>query len=237
MECCSMNRKFLPLILLVLLSGSAAAQQVLFENPWDPQGTGGLALGSGFGNQSATTFTLGSDSTVQTVSIIVEDLFSRTLEYNWSVYSDVNGLPGGVPGPISGPTGLQSYVPLFSGEGTNFSALNIVPPDQFGFNAINEISIDIGPIDLSAGTYFLALSGQEGTGVDGWLPGISNTGSATAVVGGWTPAGAGGEALTVIGKVAAPEISSSSAIGALTLLLGSLMVLRGRRSTRPIAYA
>jgi hypothetical protein len=43
--------------------------------------------------------------------------------------------------------------------------------------------------------------------------------------------GAAGSALAG-GAVAAPEIDSASALGALTLLSGTLLVVRGRRRTR-----
>jgi hypothetical protein len=233
-------RKFLPLIVLVLLSGSATAQQVLFENPYDPQGTGGVGISYSFANSGATTFTLNANSTIQAVSVIVQDLFGGPMStYNWSIYADVNGMPGGAPGPISGPTGAPTYLPIVSGTATNiaepgdsvYSWLNIVPGiAPFNEDAINEVTIDTGPIDLAAGTYFLSLSGQVGVGTEGWLSGISNTGTASSFVGAFTPVSTGGEALTVIGKkITAPEIAPSSAIGALTLLLGSLVVLRGRR--------
>ena len=234
----AMSRKFLPLIVLVLLSGSATAQQVLFENPYDPTGSGGVGISYSTAYSGATTFTLGSDSTVRAVSFTVGDVFSSPMgSYNWSIYSDVNGMPGGAPGPISGPTGAPTYLPIVSGQAglstSTFSWYPIVPPvPNQSISSINEVTIDLGQIDLSAGTYFLSLSGIEGVGAEGWLSGAYNTGNVSSFVGAFTPVSARGDALIVFGSkstVSAPEIAPSSAIGALTLLLGSLMVLRGRR--------
>ncbi len=43
--------------------------------------------------------------------------------------------------------------------------------------------------------------------------------------------------MTVIGTVSAPEIDPSSSASALTLLLGGLMVLRGRRTIEMRLYS
>lgn len=227
-------RKFLPLIVLVLLSGSATAQQVLFENPYDPTGTGGVGISYSDAYSGATTFTLSSNSTVRAVSITVADVFGNPMgRYNWAIYSDVNGMPGGAPGPISMPTDSPTYLPIVSGTAEMSSWYNVAPgTTPFNFGATNEVTIDLGPIDLNAGTYFLSLGGQIGAGGEGWLSGAYNTGNVSSFVGAFTPVSAGGDALIVFGSkstVSAPEIAPSSAIGALTLLLGSLVVMRGRR--------
>lgn len=233
-------RKFLPLIVLVLLSGSAAAQQVLFENPYDPTGSGGVFISYSDAYTGATTFTLGAASTVRAVSITVQDIFGSPMGfYNWAIYSDVNGMPGGAPGPISMPTDSPTYLPIVSGATEMSSWYEVAPGiNQNNSGAINEVTIDFGPIDLNAGTYFLSLGGQIGAGGEGWLSGAYNTGNVSSFVGAFTPVSAGGDALIVLGstsRVSAPEIAPSSAIGAVTLLLGSLVVLRGRRPARHVA--
>jgi hypothetical protein len=236
-----MSKKILPLIGLVLLSGSVAAQVVLYENPYDPQGIGGGGLSPDPNYASATAITLTNLSTIQAFSFTVEDLRAQPESvYTWSVYTDVNGMPSGPPGPISGPTGAPTYLPIVSGQAginsfqnapTVFSWYTVVPAIN-NLNSINEVTIDTGPITLGAGNYFLALS-SEGpeTSAESWLSGAYNTGDVSSFAGAFTPANAGGDAIIVVGT-SVPEIDPSSAVGGLTLLLGGLMVLRGRRAVK-----
>jgi hypothetical protein len=240
-----MNKKILPLIGMVLLSGPLAAEgAVLFQNPYDPTGTGGVGISYSFAFQGATTFTLKSASTVEAVSVTVDDVFGHPMgSYNWSIYTDVNGMPGGAPGPISLPTGAPTYLPIVSGTAASiaepgdsiYSWRTLVLGDSPSGDAINEVTIQTGPIALGPGTYFLALSGQVGVGAEEWLSGAYNTGNVSAFVGAFTPLTARGDALTVYGRKSAPEIDPSSAVGGITLLFGGLMVLRGRRPVRPVA--
>jgi hypothetical protein len=228
-----MSKTFLPLtIVLVLLSAPVVAQQVLFQNPYDPNGIGGGGLGPDANGQSATVITLENSSTIYSVSFTVQDVRAQPEGfYFWSVYSDVNGMPSGVPGPISGPTGLPTYMPIVSGQTEESSWYPIVPPVN-NLNSTNEVTINTGPVTLGAGNYFFALtsSGPENS-AESWLSGAYNTGNASSFAGGWNASSPGGNAIIVVGT-SAPEINSSSAIGALTLLFGGLMVLRGRRPAK-----
>jgi hypothetical protein len=146
-------------------------------------------------------------------------------------------MPSGAPGPISGPTGLPTYIPIVSGQAgfstANYSFYPLVPPVNF-LNSINEVTIQTGPVTLGPGNYFFAMSasGLEDS-AERWESGAYNTGNASSFVGGWYVSSPGGNSIIVVGT-SAPEINSSSAIGALTLLLGSLVVLRGRRAERPL---
>jgi hypothetical protein len=235
MECSAMNKKFLPLtIVLVLLSAPVVAQQVLFSNPYDPNGIGGNTLGPDPRYGSATVITLTNPSTIFSVSFTVDDLRANPEgTYFWSIYSDVNGMPLGGPGPISPPTGLEVYAPLASGQdgvgSSTYSWYPIVPPVN-NLNSINEVTISTGPVTLGPGNYFFAMSsvGLEDSS-EGWASGAYNTGNVGSFLGAFNTTSPGGNAITVFGT-SAPEINPASAIGALTLLLGSLAVLRGRRA-------
>lgn len=230
-----MSKKILPLMGMALLSASAVQGAVLFENPYDPQGTSGVVISNfNFVTSGATTFTLSGNSTIQALSFTVLDSPSSNplASYGWSIYADVNGMPGGAPGPISPPTGAPTYLPLDSGQvllnSSDASWRNLVP--YSGLYAINEVTLKTGPIDLGAGTYFLALSGAErGVGNEVWESGKYNTGNTSSFFGVFTPVSAGGDALAIYGKALAPEIDASMATTVLTFLLGGLLVLRGHR--------
>ena len=240
-----MSKKILPLIGIVLLSASAVQGAVLFDNPYYPQGTGGGSLEPDVPAQSATAIILANTSTIQAFSITVQEVFTEPESvYTWSIYKDVNGMPSGAPGPISGVSGAPTYLPIVSGQAAMndpspgqsvFSWTNLVPgTNQYGWNAINEVTIKTGPVTLAAGDYFLALSTQGSeVGGEGWLSGAYNTGDVYSWVGAFVPVSAGGDAITVYGT-SAPEIDPSSAIGGLTLLFGGLAVLYGR-PPRPVA--
>jgi hypothetical protein len=240
-----MHSRILPLIGLALLAGTVSAQQVLYENPYNAAGGADCtftdACSTNFSGQSAQSFTLQKNSTIDAVSIIVADPFfaPTPLRYTWSIFESANGAPTGAPGPFSFPENSPTVLPFITsgpneitqgnGVGT-YSYLNLVP-SKSNSSWINEVTIDTGPITLGSGTYFLALQayGPEND-YEGWAAGV-NGGGADARFNVWSPTG-GGSALTVIGT-SAPEIDPSSAIGALTLMLGGLTVLRSRRSPLP----
>jgi hypothetical protein len=241
-----MSKKILPLTIgMVLLSGSVAAQDsVLFENPYDPQGivgNNGLGPSNGLTWQTATLIDFSNTSTIQAVSVTVGDLrgYPESL-YSWSIYTDVNGMPSGGPGPISGITGTEIYSPIVSGQAvmsspqegqSMFSWSTLVPGsglDDEG--SINVVTINTGPVTLGAGDYFFALAALgPGNSSEGWEPGKYDTGNLYSYNGAFEGPPSGGSAITVYGT-SAPEIDPSSAAGGITLLFGGLMVLRGRRA-------
>ncbi len=239
-----MSKKILPLIGMALISG-AAQGAVLFNNPYDPQGIGGGGLSPDGPAGSATVIDLSNTSTIQAFSITVDDLRAYPESvYLWSIYTDVNGMPGGALGPISGISGEPLVLPIASGqagiapgEGINstvFSWKTLVPAVN-NSNSINEVTIKTGPITLGAGDYFINLITEgNSTSAESWASGAKNTGDVNSFAGVFQPSNAGGDAITVFGT-SAPEIDPSSAIGGLTLLFGGFAVLRGRRPARPLA--
>ncbi len=244
-----MSKKILPLIGMALLSASAAQGAVLYENPYDPQGivgNNGLGPSNGLNWQTATLIDLSNTSTIGAVSFTVEDLraYPESL-YSWSIYTDVNGMPSGAPtGIISGITGTEIYAPIVSGqavvsnpqEGQSIYSWRTLVPGSGpnGDYSTNVVTIKTGQITLSAGDYFFALAalGPE-TSSEGWAPGKYDTGNVYSANGsfGGSPAPAGGAAITVFGT-SAPEIDPASAASGLTLLLGTVAVVRGRRKLK-----
>jgi hypothetical protein len=241
-----MNKRILPLIGMVLLSGSAAAQEsVLYENPYNPAGGGDCSFSGACSFpgtvQDAQSFTLSSAATIQAVSIIVSDYGPAPNQtYNWSIYAAAGGLPTGPPATFEN-TGRPTVLPIVlgeafgpgSGQPDTYSYLNVIPspdPSEHLLDWVNEVTIDTNSVTLGPGTYFFAVAGL-GPSIrpENWDQGINNTGSAISNYGVWsTNTQVDGFAMTVIGTKA-PEIDPSSAMSALTLLLGGLMVLRGRR--------
>ncbi len=235
-----MSTKKLALISMALMSGSVAAQQTLYSNPFDPAGSDDCGFSSGCqapGSISdAQLFTLGSSATVQSVSFTAVDPRANPQNsYEWAIYTDTGGLPGGLPGPPLG--GNATVTPLFfgqafrpgSGETNVYSELNIGGSAD---GLIDVYTISIGSLSLGPGNYFLALEGfGSETSFQGWAQGRNDTGAASSNYGVWSPGstgGIGGLAMTVHGTYA-PEIDPSLGIGGLTLLFGGLAVLRGRR--------
>jgi hypothetical protein len=240
-----MNKKILPLIALALLSGPLAAA-VLYENPYDPTSIGGgdcsLTTACGFPGtvKVGQQFTLAQASTVQSVSFTVFNQFPNSNAvnvFNWGVYADANGMPTGPAGPML--AGNPTVLPMISGQAWSpanigVPTFSITPAGGSGNDWASLVNFATGPVSLAAGTYFFAMQGL-GSSVtwEGWAQGTSG-GGVISNYGVWTPSGFGSYALSVNGTVRAPEVAPSSAIGALTLLFGSLMVLRGRRPARPI---
>jgi hypothetical protein len=245
-----MNKKYLPLIVLVLLSGTASAQvTLLYDNPYNPSGGSDCqftqACGGNFESQLAQSFTLNTAATIEAVSFTTTDP-GAPIRYNWSIFSAADGLPAGPPGPISLPSDSPTVlpivssteiVPLGSGQPGTFTYLNLVPKPADGICcAVNQVTIDTGPLNLAAGTYFFALE-SDGSEIDyeGWAAGLNSTGGASGAFSVWSKdTVVSSFAIEVIGtpaSVSAPEISSSSAVGAVMLLIGGLLVLRGRRGS------
>jgi hypothetical protein len=235
-----MSTKILALIGTALMSGSAVAQQTLYSNPYDPAGSNDCGFSSGCQTpgsiSDAQLFTLGSAATVQSVSFTaIDPRMNPQNSYEWSIYTDVGGLPAGPPGPLLG--GNVTVTPLASGQAflpgsgeTNvYSSLNI---GSSADGLIDTYTISIGSVTLGAGNYFLALEGfGSETSFQGWMQGLNDSGAASSSFGIWSPGstgGMGGLAMTVHGTYA-PEIDPSLGIGGLTLLFGGLAVLRGRR--------
>jgi hypothetical protein len=176
-------------IILSLLAASVGAQNVLYENPYNPAGVGDAYYSSGLGGgagcafsgvvcsaQDAQSFTLTRTDTVESVSIIVTDENlgpEPSQRYNWSIYAAANGLPTGSAGPLD-PSGVPVALPIASSAGNyvaagngqpgTFTYLNLLqsppaPGDPFG-TRVNEVTIDTGPVTLGPGTYFFAISGE-----------------------------------------------------------------------------
>jgi hypothetical protein len=244
----AMSNKVLALIGVTLLSGSASAEQILYSNPYDPAGnSNNCFFSSGCqipGTQAeAQLFSLSNAATLQTVSFTASDpKISPQNSYEWAIYSDKNGLPTGSAGPLLG--GNVTVVPLASGEifrpgswqSDTYSVVNIGGSDP---SLIDVYTFSLGSINLGAGNYFLALEGFGAeTSYQNWAQGLNNTGAVSSEYGVWSSGVGGGPpgglAMTIKG-MSAPEIDPSSIMGGLTLLLGSLTVLRGRRAGRSIA--
>jgi hypothetical protein len=244
-----MSKEILPLIGMALLSGSVAAEQVLYSNPYnDPPGqNAGCFFSSGCqipGTQAeAQLFTLGSAATVETVSFTaIDPRINPQNFYDWAIYADKGGLPSGPPGPPL--AGNATVMPLVSGQvfapgngGSNiFSAVNMGGSAP---SLIDVYTFSLGSVNLAAGNYFLSLDGfGSETSYQSWAQGLNNTGAVSSEYGVWSPGVGGGSpgglAMTISG-VSAPEIDPSSALAGLTLLFGGLAVLRGRRLARPLA--
>ena len=143
------NKFLLPLVFVVTISlvigyQDAAAMTVLFENPLD-----GPAI---FIGEDATTIILADDFLLST-GAIVEDvhffIFDPDVVFDdvvfFTIYPDLAGAP-------------DTTSPIASGSGTNVMAM----PDTLGVGCLCfEVWFDIVPtVPLSAGTYWIALSGQ-----------------------------------------------------------------------------
>jgi hypothetical protein len=241
-----MNTKILALLGTVLMSGSVAAQQTLYSNPYNPTGFNDCAFSSGCQTpgsiSNAQLFTLGSAATVQSVSFTaIDPRVNPENSYEWAIYTDSGGLPAGPPGPPV--AGNPTVTPLVSGqafrpgsgESNVYSELNIGGSAD---GLVDVYTISIGSVTLGPGNYFLALEGFGAeTSFQGWAQGLNDTGAASSSFGVWSPGstgGIGGLAMTVRGT-SAPEIDPALGIGGLTLLFGGLAVLRGRRSATPAA--
>jgi len=143
------NKVLLPLVFSVIalsLIGyqDAAAMTLLFENPFD-----GSAFIFAFDVDASNTiladdFVLSTDASVEDVHFFIFDpdgVFDDVVFY--TIYPDL----GGVPDPTS---------PIASGTGAN-----VMKMPACGFPGCFEVWIDIVPaVPLSAGTYWIALSGQ-----------------------------------------------------------------------------
>jgi len=241
-----MTKRILPLIGLMLLSGSLAAQETLYSNPYDSAGASGSCFFSS-GCQipgtraEAQLFTLSNAATLQSVSFTaIDPVISPQNLYEWAIYADKDGLPTGPAGPLLG--GNVTVVPLASGDvfkpgsgqSDTYSVVNIGGSDP---NLVDVYTFSLGSVNLGAGNYFLALEGfGPETSFQGWAQGLNNTGAVSSEYGVWSPGVGGGPpgglAMTIKG-MSAPEIDPSSVMGGLTLLFGGLTVLRGRRPARP----
>ena len=240
-----MNKEILSLIGLMLLSGSVEAEQTLYSNPYDPAGQNGSCFFSSGcqipGTQAeGQLFTLSNAATLQSVSFTaIDPAISPQNLYEWAIYADKDGLPTGPPGPLLG--GNVTVVPLASGEafkpgsgpGDTYSVVNVGGSDS---SLIDVYTFGLGSVNLGAGNYFLALEGfGPETSFQSWAQGLNNTGAVSSEYGVWSSGVGGGPpgglAMTIKG-MSAPEIDPSSVMGGLTLLLGSLTVLRGRRPAR-----
>lgn len=119
---------------------------------------------------------------------------------------------------VSGETGLGSfdnYTTIVSGyQGTTLVKSVTENYPGTGGNAFNGVNID----DVNKVTF-------STTDTFGFLDSLGHM-----VVSGTSAAATFVDHLTVSSPMAAPEIDSASVFSALTLLLGSLAVLRGRRS-------
>jgi hypothetical protein len=240
-----MSKKILSLIGFMLLSGSVEAQQTLYSIPYDPAGlNNNCFFSSGCqipGTQAeAQLFTLSNAATLQSASFTASDpTINPQNLYEWAIYADKNGLPTGPAGPLLG--GNVSVVPLASGEAfrpgsgqsDTYSVVNI---GGSGPNLVDVYTFSLGSVNLRAGNYFLALEGfGPETSYESWAQGLNNTGAVSSEYGVWSAGVSGsppgGLAITIKG-MSAPEIDPSSIMGGLTLLLGGLAVLRGRRPAR-----
>jgi hypothetical protein len=238
----AMSNKVLALIGVTLLSGSASAEQILYSNPYDPAGnSSNCFFSSGCqipGTQAeAQLFSLSNAATLQTVSFTASDpKISPQNSYEWAIYADKDGLPTGPAGPLLG--GNVTVVPLASGDvfrpgsgqSDTYSVVNIGGSDP---SLIDVYTFSLGSVNLGAGNYFLALEGfGPETSYQSWAQGLNNSGAVSSEYGVWSSGVGGGPpgglAMTIKG-MSAPEIDPSSIMGGLTLLLGSLTVLRGRR--------
>src|ERR1700743_1674149 len=119
-----MSIKILALSATALLSGTVAAQQTLYNNPFDPSGSNDCGFSSGCqvpGTKSdAQLFTLGNAATVQSVSFTaIDPRANPENSYEWAIYSAVGGVPGG-SAVFSG----QVFRPG-SGQADIYSELNI----------------------------------------------------------------------------------------------------------------
>jgi hypothetical protein len=264
-ESYTMNNRIWAFFGMMLFAGSVAAQQsVLYSNPYDPTNPGNIAGGNcSFSTacgtypgafQLAQAFNLGTAATIQSVSFTVSDFNGPTPvegAYGWAIFADISGLPSGPLGPViadnqtvlpiasSGPGGV--CLPYTGSCTTSYTSVNIAGPNPNPSGPevwTNVVTLNTGAVNLGSGNYFLALYGAgPETQPEGLDAGYKNTGAIFGDYGAWSPINEG-LAVTIKGTTAVPEINPSSAIGALTLLLGSLMVLRGRRGqTRVTAIA
>jgi hypothetical protein len=173
---------------------------------------------------------------------------AKNYDFDLVVVQAVSGSPGPVPlvfeGTFTDKAGVISNV--------NISTLGGLNPWPVTLNAyLDGAFVDSFPTN-QASDFFLAVTTARPLG--GGRPdpitaaGIVFPGSGAAEIGsggstvqpyiscGGTSGNiAGVSCFGSITRVRASEIDASSAVAGLTLLLGSLMVLRGRRPSRPVA--
>src|ERR1700729_3014787 len=99
-----MNTKILALLGTALMSGSVAAQQTVYRNPYDPAGSNDCGFSSGCQTPGSISnsqlFTLSPGATIQSVSFTaIDPRINPENSYEWAIYTDSGGLPAGPPGP------------------------------------------------------------------------------------------------------------------------------------------
>lgn len=190
--------------------------------------------------QDAQQFTLQGNSVVSSMTVALTDNNPNPADsiYNWAVYSEgSNGLPTGAQPLVSGMGSIDGK----NGPQYTYTSAWDQPTYDYG-QYYNWLTLNTGSLNLSSGSYYFTISGSgllppEGgfaNSFEGWVESVTNTGAAVSNNGIWSAGsdfpGVDGLSLTVTGsQIAAPELSPSTSIASLTLLLGILMVCRGRR--------
>jgi hypothetical protein len=207
------------------------------------QYTSGCTTGGAI--QDAQQFTLQGNSAVSSMTVALTDNNPNPADsiYQWAVYSEgANGLPTGAKPLVAGMSSIDGK------NGTQYTYTSAwVEPSLGSGQYYNFLTVNTGSLDLASGSYYFTISGsglippEDGfpNSFEGWVQSGTNTGAAVANNGIWS-AGSDtntveGLSLTVTGShiaAAAPELSPSTSIASLTLLLGMLMVSRGR--SRPV---
>jgi len=236
---------------VVWFAGSigAHAQDTLFTNGTSVSLNAACQYSSacttGGTQQDAQQFTLQGNSIVSSMTVALTDNNPNPADsiYNWSIYATgANGLPTGAKPLDSGMASVDGR----NGPQYTYTSAWDQPTYDYG-QYYNWMTVSTGSLDLAAGRYYLAISGSgllppEGgyaNSFEGWVQSVTNTGAAVLSNGVWSAGSdyppVGGMSLTVTGSpaVAAPELTPSTSMAALTLLLGTLMVYRGRRPVRP----
>ena len=192
--------------------------------------------------QVAQQFTLQGNSAVSSMTVALTDNNPNPADsiYNWAVYSEgANGLPTGARPLDSGVASIDGK----NGTQYTYTSSWAQPTDSWG-QYYNYMTVKTGSLDLASGGYYFIISGsglippEDGypNSFEGWVQSASNTGAAVSNKGIWLAGSdtntVDGLSLTVTGsRLAAPELSPSTSIASLTLLLGILMVSRGRRGS------
>jgi hypothetical protein len=203
------------------------------------------ACTTGSSLQDAQQFTLQGNSAVSSMTVALTDNNPNPADsiYNWAVYSEgANGLPTGAKPLVSGMSSIDGK----NGSQYTYTSSWAQPTYSWG-QYYNYLTVNTGSLDLASGSYYFTISGSglippEGgfpNSFEGWVQSATNTGAAVSNKGVWS-AGTDantvdGLSLTVTGSriaAAVPELSPSTSIASLTLLLGMLMVSRGR--SRPM---